>query len=666
MNRIDRAFSGVSLPIKFGIICALFLLALLLLMGQLVFQANTRLQTIHNEQQGLSAIVRLNELNFRIHEHSALGLVVINGDSSLQGKWLESRKAVDAAWGAVAAELKPEWVASLELKDKLEKRWQELSGRIGEITAQSSLVSHSAIADETLELIKLVADQSELTIDPELTSNYLMSNLVSSVPLVSHQLGELRAQTILLIDTNRLGAQNLQGVKTLLSLLKANQAEASRIYRRIESLEAPLDPVLFKVNDELSQGINSFDMTLQGFEMGVSLYNGASFYDVVTAVNNKAEALSQLTAGALSNLLDTRIQALKVNVIKTAGASLLLALFAVVFCVLIFSGLNQRVRSLLQHTNKIAAGELNVQLHNAGRDEIGLIAIAVEQLRNAQLKIVTDLKGTSGQLVDTAGQLAQSSSAVQSGASAQTDSAAAVASSIEELTVSIGQISQHAVDAQIMTKEAGQAALSGRECVKHTRDAMKEINNASLELSDTIHRLGERSNSISNIVNVIQEIANQTNLLALNAAIEAARAGEQGRGFAVVADEVGKLAEKTSDSTKEIAELVACIQQETNSAVAHVEGWSGMIKAGVNQSDKADMAMLEIEKHSELAAGAVTDITHAIGEQSEASTLIAQQIEQIASMTEQSSVAIRKVDVIVHDIQQFSQGLDAQVGGFKT
>ena len=194
---------------------------------------------------------------------------------------------------------------------------------------------------------------------------------------------------------------------------------------------------------------------------------------------------------------------------------------------------------------------------------------------------------------------------------------------------------------------------------------MSKIADSVNQSSHFIERLGEHSNQISAIVNVIKEIADQTNLLALNAAIEAARAGEQGRGFAVVADEVRKLAERTARSTEEITAMIGSIQDGTQHAVASMQEGSARVIEGVAMANRAGESMSQISSGANQVISAVSDISSALREQSTASNQVAQNVERIARMTEENSVAANEIAEEAQQLESLAGALENAVSRFK-
>jgi len=313
---------------------------------------------------------------------------------------------------------------------------------------------------------------------------------------------------------------------------------------------------------------------------------------------------------------------------------------------------------------RIAEGDLTAKLTVAPGDGSSLLASIMQMATNLRGTIMQSRQAAE-QLSDAARSLSANSQQVAQSSAQQSEAAASTAATVEQVTVSINHVADGSANARRLAQESGGLSAEGKAMVQNTIGEINKIADSVSRSSKAIQTLGKQSSQISNIVNVIKEIADQTTLLALNAAIEAARAGEQGRGFAVVADEVRKLAERTTSSTQEIATMIDAIQEGTQDAVHCMEEGSKQVSEGVQMAASAGDSMARIEAGTKHVLDAVEDISSALGEQSVASNQIARNVEKIAQMTEENSAAVNEVLQAANHLEGLSATLRTSVDQFK-
>jgi len=315
-------------------------------------------------------------------------------------------------------------------------------------------------------------------------------------------------------------------------------------------------------------------------------------------------------------------------------------------------------------TRRIAAGDLTVSVQSRPGDESSLLA-AMRQMQESLRQIIGQIHQIVQEVASNTSQMSSFSSQVSVGSDRQSDAAGAMAAAVEEMTVSVSNVASNAEGVRDIAAEARSLSEAGGGIVQSAITDINRIADSFSQSSALIQTLSTQTEQISSIANVIKEIADQTNLLALNAAIEAARAGEQGRGFAVVADEVRKLAERTSQSTQEIATMIAAIQSSTQGAVQGMEAGSAQVGQGVRMAAQAGDSMIRIAASTRKVLDAAAEISAALREQNAASNLIAQNVEQIARMADENGAAVKEVAQEAARLESLADNLKTSVGMFR-
>jgi twitching motility protein PilJ len=233
-----------------------------------------------------------------------------------------------------------------------------------------------------------------------------------------------------------------------------------------------------------------------------------------------------------------------------------------------------------------------------------------------------------------------------------------MAGSIEQVSVSAGQSAE-------VAKQSVTLAVAGNSAVKKAIRGMDTIREQIQETSKRIKRLGESSQQIGDIVELINDIAEQTNILSLNAAIQAAMAGEAGKGFAVVADEVQRLAERSSHATRQIDALVRTIQSDTSEAVASMEQSTSEVVTGARLSQDAGASLEQIESVSHHLAELIENITTNAKQQATAAVSTSESMNVIQEITMQTSTGTNESMAATARLLELTSELRKSVSGFK-
>jgi twitching motility protein PilJ len=323
----------------------------------------------------------------------------------------------------------------------------------------------------------------------------------------------------------------------------------------------------------------------------------------------------------------------------------------------------QAILRLLDELSSLADGDLTVQA-TVTEDITGAIADSINYAIEALRELVATINDSSI-LVDAASKQTEGTARhLVRSAETQAKQAAAASESMARMAISIEEVSGNAERCADVARHAVEISHKGGEAVRRTIAGMNTIRETIQDTSKRIKRLGESSQEIGNIVELIEEIAEQTNILALNASIEASRAGEASRGFAVVADEVQKLAERSAGATKKIEVLVSTIQSDTNEAVMSMERSTTDVVGGALLAENAGAALEEIEQVSHQIASLVQNISGSSKEQTSVAGAITKNMHVLREISTKTTESTAAASSAISKLSELASQLRRSVAGF--
>ncbi len=572
----------------------------------------------------------------------------------------------------------PVLVAKKELVD-LENSWLELRQNADDILAsQESIVSVQDFVGVITELVPQLQEHAKEVVGSLVKSQSASSQI--AVAAEQLELGERIDKNVAKVlsggqetaaaidqfsrDADRYGRvlEGLSRGSRSLGIVKIEDADAKAHMRETAMLFSSL-------NDHAEEIIGTIPSVLPALEAAGQVTRVSDSVD--TAARKLISAYSQ-SPGLI------RVAGISAGPVVISTLGIIAAIFLVMIVYVLINQAKQRemeskqqnernqqaILQLLDEMGDLADGDLTVTA-TVTEDVTGAIADSINYAIEALRSLVTTINETSEQVSSSAQESRATAMHLAEASDHQSDQISAASETIKGMAKTIDQMSSDAGESSEIAQRSVEIATKGAETVRSTIQGMDTIREQIQETSKRIKRLGESSQEIGDIVELIDDIADQTNILALNAAMQAAMAGEAGRGFAVVADEVQRLAERSSNATKQIEALVKTIQADTNEAVSSMEDTTSEVVRGATLAEDAGEALKEIENVSNHISERVVSIAEMASTQSSEAGRIDETMSVIQEITAQTSDGTSQTAAAIGTLADLADELQLSVSGFR-
>jgi len=637
---------------------------------------------VEQKLTGIQYVGPLRKLTLAVADHRGLSLRQLAGDAAaraprerLMASIRETVAQIDAANGRLERRLGVE-----ELWAGIRSQLQALDADHGKLTASQSLKRHAALLQALTELLGKAQQRSALDLDQD-ASTYYLAAAASDLTALGLNVGEIETQATLAAQERALTAERRDALAVGVSRVDAQlgrvRGDMQAVFSAAGASRAALSEPSQAVIDQTEVLLARVKVTFLQDEPSES--EKAAWLSENPRVIDTVSELTESTTALARNALRLRADALR-------EARMLAQLVNALFVTLAVFGLlfvgrklvetirqrnaeaqrvaqeNQRnqaaILRLMDEMAVIADGDLTASAA-VTEDITGAIAdsvnFTVEQLRGVVESINQSADSVAAATRETQGITEE----IKAAAELQAHGIVQAENAVQQIARSVGEVSSSAAASAEVARSSRETTERGAKAVQEAIAGMDSIRGQIQETSKRIKRLGESSQQIGEIVDLIGDITEQTNVLALNAAIQAAAAGDAGRGFAVVAEEVQRLAERSGEATRQISALVKTIQLDTQDAVAAMEQSTQGVVRGTQLADSAGQALREIED----VTRDMVELIQLISQSTQSQVEIAQGVrENMRDILEMTSLATERT-VRAADIVTQLTGLAARLKG---
>ena len=666
MGFVRKFMDKMKYGVKFTLIAALVISFASFMMYKIISVHNANIAFSQLEITGAKLLPDLKQLLVDTQKLRGLTVIYKNGKNSLASEVASQQEVVrndlqKAKKSVLHANLKE----TVPMYNQLSLKLNNLLNSSNQYDAQSAFNKYTDTVNDELAFIVKVGDMSNLILDPDLDTFYLMDAVINRLPLLTEGIGKERGEgTFILAKRNitlnqKLAMTGYFGVvKNNLSIVESGFASA---YSFNPDLKSKINPTFSALKNSLKQ----FDTDTKSIINEDFSHSPNEYFQEGSSAIAKTVALYNVSYKHLVRLLNVRVDKMKQERTMAFVEGGIFFLVLIILFYGVYSSITTAIQSTIAQFNEIAQNrDLTKDITVDVEDELLEIAKAYNNMRRELSATMNKVQNGSSNVANETQKEKVVALEVQESASVQVK----LLETSKNITDDVNSSSDTAAQKAEQTNETLSESYSSLENMIHsltdTVQTIEQNSEKTIQMKEQIDSVSEQTQEIRSILGIIKDIAEQTNLLALNAAIEAARAGEHGRGFAVVADEVRKLAERTQKSLTEIETTTSMIVQgvvETQSAIDEsatsaeeiIVKTQDVIKLADDTKEKTMFSMQNSQEMKEEITNINSKMRELVSTSNKVEDSAHKNSEIAKKLLEISSNASNIVSILDSDIKQF-------------
>ncbi|MCW8130063.1 MAG: methyl-accepting chemotaxis protein [Planctomycetota bacterium] len=525
-------------------------------------------------------------------------------------------------------------------------------------------------------MIQHCGDKSNLILDPDLDSYYLMDMTLVRLPANQERIARALAYGIDLQARGTLSTTDVRKLDVFAAMLREEDRDNIK-----NDLQTSLDEDknFYGVSPTLTQNlppkVSAFTASSDKFsavlERMSDAKNGVDMQTFIAAgVKARLDSyrLWETAAGEMDEMLKTRIAGYQQKRLMAILITLLILVVAGIFSFVVIRAISRSIDKIAGELHELAEGEADLTrtMTVTGTKEIRNLAISFNTLMGKMLGLTRQIQQSGTQVTSSSTEIAASTKQLEAAVTEQAASTNEVVATTKEISATSLSLVQTMSDVGKVALETAGLAESAQGSLTDMEETMRGLAGSTGSISTKLAAISDKANNINKIVITITKVADQTNLLSLNASIEAEKAGEHGLGFAVVAREIRRLADQTAVATLDIEKMVKEMQSAVSVGVMEMDKFTKDVGRGVDEVNQIGSQLNKIMEQVQALAPRFESVTEGMQAQTQGAQQISGAMMQLSDAARQTMDSLKQTNSAIMELNAAAHGLHSEVSRFRT